>query len=315
MNENFESFILDKTGATELGSKKTIQELWSGYGKILRVGLKGAPIKSVIVKHIRLSGSITHPRGWNTDIGHQRKLKSYQIETIWYSTYSTKSKARLPHCYAIDIQENEILIILEDLDNAGFPYRKQSLSWDWISACLKWLAQFHASYMGYVPDQLWEIGTYWQLDSRPQELESMKDHALKEAAHDIHKILNNCEFKTFVHGDAKVANFCFGSDNQVAAVDFQYVGGGCGIKDVAYFVGSCLNENDCERFEDEILDTYFHHLQTELLEANKALEMEWRSMYRVAWADFHRFLKGWSPGHWKINSYSERITAEVLKNI
>ena len=50
MNENFESFILDKTGATKLGSKETIQELWSGYGKILRVGLKGAPIKSVIVK-------------------------------------------------------------------------------------------------------------------------------------------------------------------------------------------------------------------------------------------------------------------------
>ena len=48
---------------------------------------------------------------------------------------------------------------------------------------------------------------------------------------------------------------------------------------------------------------------------NKALENEWRPLYRVAWADFHRFLKGWSPGHWKINSYSERVTEEVIKNL
>ena len=45
------------------------------------------------------------------------------------------------------------------------------------------------------------------------------------------------------------------------------------------------------------------------------LEEEWRALYPVAWADFHRFLKGWSPGHWKINSYSEKICNEVLKKI
>ena len=45
------------------------------------------------------------------------------------------------------------------------------------------------------------------------------------------------------------------------------------------------------------------------------LENEWRYMYPIAWADFHRFLKGWSPGHWKINSYSERITREVIDRL
>jgi hypothetical protein len=50
-------------------------------------------------------------------------------------------------------------------------------------------------------------------------------------------------------------------------------------------------------------------------ERNKELEVEWRSMYRVAWADFHRFLKGWNPDHWKINSYSERVTSEVIKKL
>jgi len=64
--------------------------------------------------------------------------------------------------------------------------------------------------------------------------------------------------------------------------------------------------------EAQILDTYFEFLQSELKQRNEELETEWRSLYRIAWADFHRFLKGWSPGHWKINSYSERITSEVI---
>ncbi|MBT8234475.1 MAG: DUF1679 domain-containing protein, partial [Bacteroidia bacterium] len=134
-------------------------------------------------------------------------------------------------------------------------------------------------------------------------------------AHKIDSKLNACAFKTFVHGDAKLANFCFSGDGRVAGVDFQYVGGGCGMKDVAYFIGSCLNEDKCEQLEDKILNTYFNFLQSELDEKNEALEKEWRSLYRVAWADFHRFLKGWSPGHWKINSYSERVTNEVINNL
>ena len=87
------------------------------------------------------------------------------------------------------------------------------------------------------------------------------------------------------------------------------------MKDVAYFVGSCLSDRECERLESDILDQYFQFLHKELEQPNMTLEAEWRSLYRVAWADFHRFLKGWSPGHWKLNSYSERVTQEVINNL
>jgi len=315
MNEYFKSVILQKTGATSLIVKEVIQELWSGYGKILRVGLEQASVESVVVKHVQLPNNINHPRGWNTDIGHQRKLKSYQVETTWYSTYSKNSAARLPQCFAIEQKDDEVLIVLEDLDTAGYYLRKRTLTWEEIAACLKWLAKFHASYLGKVPEGLWEVGTYWHLATRPHELEALDDGRLKKAAPLINEKLNAGTYQTFVHGDAKLANFCFAKDGQVAGVDFQYVGGGCGMKDVAYFIGSCLNERDCERLEAQILDTYFEFLQSELSERNNDLESEWRTLYRVAWADFHRFLKGWSPGHWKINSYSERITAEVINNL
>ncbi|MFK7980257.1 MAG: phosphotransferase [Saprospiraceae bacterium] len=315
MNEHFKSIILQNTGAASLFEKEIIQELWSGYGKIIRVGLKDATVKSVIIKHVQLPKYSNHPRGWNTDIGHQRKVKSYQVEAQWYERYSKNSTARLPQCLAIETQNEEVLIVLEDLDEAGYPLRKHRVIWKEIAACLAWLAKFHASYLGKTPAGLWEVGTYWHLATRPQELEVLNDHKLKAAAAAIDKKLTTCKYKTFVHGDAKLANFCFGKNGAVSGVDFQYVGGGCGMKDVAYFIGSCLNERECERLENQILDTYFEHLQNELVERNDDLEKEWRSLYRVAWADFHRFLKGWSPSHWKINSYSERVTAAVIKNL
>jgi hypothetical protein len=315
MDEHFKSIILQHTGASSLVHQEVIQELWSGYGKIIRIGLKNADVKSVVAKYVQLPSFQDHPRGWNTNTGHQRKVKSYLVEVNWYDRYSQFSTARLPHCFAIETQEEETLIVLGDLDEAGYHLRKRRVNWEEITSCLAWLAQFHASYLGKVPEGLWEVGTYWHLETRSQELAVLDDQLLKEAAPIIDQKLNTCAYKTFVHGDAKLANFCFASDGKVAGVDFQYVGGGCGMKDVAYFIGSCLDERDCERLEPLILDTYFEFLQAELGEKNEALEWEWRSLYRVAWADFHRFIKGWSPGHWKINSYSERVTTEVINNL
>ena len=121
-----------------------------------------------------------------------------------------------------------------------------------------------------------------------------------------------------MHGDAKLANFCFSEDgSKVAAVDFQYVGGGCGMKDVAYFISSCLDEDDSERMEQALLDRYFERLQAALASVGsdvdfEALHKDWRALYPVAWTDFYRFLQGWSPGHWKIHRYSERLAREVL---
>ena len=315
MNNNFKSFILEQTDATDLQEKEVIQELWSGYGNIRRIALKDATFKSLVVKHVQIPKQSNHPRGWNSTIGHQRKLTSYEVETTWYQNYSKHSTARLPKCYGILKDKDEVLLILEDLDAAGFAIRKQQVSWAEIKICLEWLANFHASYLGKEPKKLWEIGTYWHLDTRPQELEALNDTALKNAANAIDEKLNNCRYKTFVHGDAKLANFCFTDNGKVAGLDFQYVGGGCGMKDVAYFIGSCLSEYDCECLETEILTTYFNHFHKAFGKEHKALEKEWRELYPVAWTDFHRFLKGWSPNHWKINSYSERITQEVIKQL
>ncbi|MCM8542905.1 MAG: ecdysteroid 22-kinase family protein [Lentisphaeraceae bacterium] len=323
MNTHFQNIIKEATGADDIFEIEMIQSLWSGYGKILRFSLKGSNRETVVVKHVKLPDSSSHPRGWNTDISHQRKLKSYQVETAFYENWASECNAScpVPKCLAVESQENETLMVLEDLDASGYPSRKSYVSQNEISACISWLANFHATYMNKKPADLWETGTYWHLETRPDELKVLDDLKLKQAAQAIDDKLKASPFQTFVHGDAKLANFCFSEDGKkVAAVDFQYVGGGCGMKDLAYFVGSCLDESECERMETKILDQYFDCLQKAVAVQNSEidfteLEKDWRSLYPYAWTDFHRFLKGWSPGHWKINTYSERLTKEVIKEL
>lgn len=315
--------IKEATHAKEVKEKELIQNLWSGYGKILRFELVGSEHKSVVVKHVILPEEGNHPRGWNTNLAHQRKLKSYKVEMAFYNRYREQCNGNcyIPKCLALDKHNDEVLMVLEDLDASGFPFRKTNISLPQVKACLSWLAYFHATFMGQKPEGLWKIGTYWHLDTRPDELEVLDDIPLKNAAKAIDKKLRSSKFQTFVHGDAKLANFCFSIDEtKVAAVDFQYVGGGCGMKDVAYFIGSCLYEDDCDIYEEELLDYYFSELKLALREKHPAInsneiEADWKPLYAVAWTDFHRFMKGWSPGHWKIHSYSERLAREVVKNL
>ena len=92
------------------------------------------------------------------------------------------------------------------------------------------------------------------------------------------------------------------------------------MKDVAYFISSCLNENECERREKDLLNRYFKSLSQALANYHPqidaaAVEAEWRKLYPIAWTDFYRFLKGWSPDHWKIHSYSERLAHEVIHQL
>jgi hypothetical protein len=323
LNQDLQNRLLALIGEGEISSSELVQSLWSGYGQILRISLKDSKYSSIIVKHVNPPNITNHPRGWNSDISHQRKLKSYQVESNWYSEFSSQcsDSAPVPSLIAMEQGEDDFLIVLEDMDASGFPLRLTTIQQHSLEACLKWLANFHAKFLLHDSTGLWENGSYWHLETRPQELDVLDDLALKNAAEAIDKKLKSSPFQTLIHGDAKLANFCFSKGHKsVAAVDFQYIGAGCGMKDLAYFVGSCLHEQDCESMETEILNYYF----CELRKANKnfhpqincdTLEQDWRSLYPYAWADFHRFLKGWSPGHWKINSYSERICREVIEDL
>ncbi|MDX1628678.1 MAG: hypothetical protein R3345_08260 [Fulvivirga sp.] len=181
--------VVETTGASAIEQTNAIQNLWSGYGEIKRYILAGGRHKSVIVKHIVLPSEKKHPRGWNTNLSHQRKLKSYQVECNWYQNYAylTDLNCKMPQCFHTEEAVNEMLLIMEDLDASGYPYREtpESVTLDQAKNCLSWLAHFHAKFMERDPDGLWPIGTYWHLETRPDEWEQMTNLSLKQAARAI----------------------------------------------------------------------------------------------------------------------------------
>ena len=84
MNTLFNEMVIKATGATALKQTEVIQELWSGYGEIARYALSDSEQHSIVIKHICLPEHTSHPRGWNTDTSHERKVKSYKVESNWY---------------------------------------------------------------------------------------------------------------------------------------------------------------------------------------------------------------------------------------
>lgn len=284
------SWIAELTGADRARRGQHIQSLWGGYGEIWRIELRGASASSVILKRVEPPERAAR----ESERSHRRKCRSYAVETTFYRSFAPRCGAdcRVPELLGSRAGQNRWALVLEDLDAAGFAGRASRPNGAQLDACLAWLAAFHARFLGARPEGLWKTGTYWHLSTRPDELAAVTDAAVRAAAPEWDRALSACQFQTLVHGDAKPANFCFAPrGGGVAAVDFQYVGGGCGMKDVAYLLHG-------ETTSPHHVDAYFTYLRR-ALEAHSstvdvtALEREWRELLPTARADFARFLAGW----------------------
>ena len=318
--DTIRAFILQSTNARKLLSTDLLQSLWSGYGKIVRCHLVGTDFPSLILKWVRPQLEANHPRGWNTSTSHTRKLRSYKIEIEWYMRWAARcpETCRVPKYISSRQDGEESILLIEDLDASGFSERRDTLERDELKSCLDWLAAFHSRFIRVEPTDLWPTGTYWHLATRQDEWQNMRSGKLKKRAKHLDNMLSSARYQTIIHGDAKLANFCFSARTKaVSALDFQYVGGGVGVKDLAYFLSSCLDNDALFESHNWCLDRYFSQLKhwsepTLGADAFSELENEWRSLYSVAVADFSRFLEGWNPGHWKLNDYTRNHVDQVL---
>ncbi|MGQ7844623.1 oxidoreductase family protein [Granulosicoccus sp. 3-233] len=332
------AFIRGAVGARHAAPSNHLQTLWGGQGSLLRWSTDVPGHESLIVKYIAPDRDASHPRGWNTQQSFARKARSYAIECHWYEHYAVRCHARckVPRLLGIHRDEQCNLLLLEDLTPA-YPRLRDRLNIIEVLPGLHWLAEFHAWFMHEQATGLWPRGCYWHLDTRPDEWQAMSDGPVKMAASWLDERLQQARFQTLVHGDAKLANFCFSHDmTRASAVDFQYVGRGCGMSDVVYYLGSCLSENDCREHEEYCLSSYFRQLHAALQRRadgaapsasgeqqasftwtsgmGQQLEQEWRSLYAVAWTDFQRFLLGWMPDHAKVNRYGHELAMRALQD-
>ncbi|MDQ9091729.1 kinase [Pseudoalteromonas haloplanktis] len=288
---------------------ETITSLWSGCGEIVRCRLDE---KACVIKAISVPDHINHPRISQTEFAINRKHRSYDVEYNWYLHYAPQlpSQSRALSCFKAIKHDSQKVLVFADFAVEGFTCA-QAIDAH-IAAIVKWLGYFHAFHFQVNPDGLWQQGNYWHLATRPDEYENMHESTLKQHADKIDKILRNCPYQTLIHGDAKLANFAVNNSTMdVLGYDFQYTGGGVGVVDVMYFLGSCLNEQQLEDTADDYLASYFRHFSGAMQqfghsEYTAVVLNAWQTLWPVAWADFYRFLMGWSPEHVKVNAYMRK---------
>jgi hypothetical protein len=319
---DWESWVLTRCQAGEILRVQVLQELWGGYGQLMRLSLRGGPRTSVILKRVLAPSS---QQGSASD---RRKRRSYEIEQAWYEGPAARCEqvCRVATCLGshgpsggsteVSLGDSRLLL-LEDLELEGYHPARPPQSHQ-IGQGLRWLAQLHARFLGPSPPGLWPRGSYWHLQTRREEWERMPEGPLKEAAPQLDRLLAEARFQTVLHGDAKPANFCWSPEKGAAAVDFQYVGGGCGIRDVAYFLDCCLDEHRCQSEAEPWLAHYFSCLNEALAQQGQEsqaaeLEAEWRALYPVAWSDYQRFYQGWSRRPSPLGPYSQLQLRRALR--
>ncbi len=58
MNSIFQKIVSDALSAESIDHIEDIQSLWSGYGKIMRYGLNGCSVDSVVIKYVNLPDQV-----------------------------------------------------------------------------------------------------------------------------------------------------------------------------------------------------------------------------------------------------------------
>ena len=290
----WQAWVLEKTESKQIEAIDGVQTLWGGYGDLLRIHLQGGSTSSVILK------KVSPPEKETESLSDRRKRRSYEVESMWYERHAQRCHdgCRVATFLGTFTEDDARYLLLEDLRESGF-HRVAEPSSKQTASGLSWLAHFHALFMGEQLEGLWEYGCYWQLNTRQEEWERMPAGVLKDKAQDFDQRLNQSRYLTLVHGDAKFPNFCWSAEDRASAVDFQYVGRGCGMRDVALFLSRSVAEE--RRFEEmeSWIGLYFEQLGAAISEHSKDvnyenLACEWRPLFSVAWADYLRFRQGWA---------------------
>lgn len=304
---------------------KSLCRLWAGMGYIYQVTIKVPSVSSSKQQHQFIIKRVIPPPKKSRSVGDERKATSYLIEANFYEKLAPTlindehADLAIPVPYHVERDEDtdQVTICMSRL--VGSPgYLGDG---DRIHAVLTWLATLHAATWGsvtvdeYVRQKIVQpIGSYWHLDTRPDEHGSMPrrgwEGRLKRAARAIDERLKRDEMQCCIHGDAKDANMLFNDSHAgVSMYDFQYCGKAPPSVDLAYFLCVAVGDTDIDHIK------YYHQQLLQRLNENERDHIptlkELEDSVSLALCDFQRFLSGW--GQW--GSDISSVVIQVLDRL
>ena len=282
--------------------------LWAGMGAVyeLVVSADGIPDFAIVAKRISL------PKNCSS-IGDRRKKDSYDCEAAFYACGGgfaerlIKAGAAVPFPLLVERTPALTICMTKLVGRSGSMHGEQT------AAALSWLAKLHASTWGAaradaaVAGGLQAQGTYWYLDTRPDELAAMPHRGwegrLRLAARALDERLKAGALQCVVHGDAKDANMLFASDGAALLYDFQYCGKAPPTKDLAYALTCASNAPEQEA---RLLEGYHAELSALLRASGDAPPglSQIQASLGLALADLGRWMSGWG---WWGHDLSHRI--------
>jgi hypothetical protein len=205
--------------------------------------------------------------------------ENYVREVKFYDEIAARERLPVPHCYYrdIDLETGTSIMLLEDLSHLR--------TVDFISGCTLEEAELVVQGLGRIHASWWENPKLQDMDwffsfadapyqewwaQYPQKIQALlPDFPIpgnffefgKQFGSNMVEIVNQLEGPplTCVHRDIHVDNLLFGvkdSDPPVEIVDWQLVGRGKGVSDIAYFLISSVPPALRRESEMKLLEIY-----------------------------------------------------------
>jgi hypothetical protein len=209
----------------------------------------------------------------------------YLRETSFYRELADSITTRTPECFFVERNEDDdFLILLEDMSPARDVDQFDGLDLEMAKRGLEQLAGLHGPTTGRadVHDAAWLGGVAQNLKPLYDAvLPALFQGFLERYVDDIDQATTDfvaylgehlgafTNYEVYApcvtHGDFRTDNLLFdakGGEVPLCVVDWQTIGVGSQMLDVAYFLTTSLTTDERERHEDELLDYYLEQLST-----------------------------------------------------
>jgi hypothetical protein len=207
----------------------------------------------------------------------------YEKELLWYQELRERSLIHCPSYFGswFDADTGDFQLLLQDCAPARQGDQLQGASVSQVFAGVKELAYLHAPFIGdeslaahplFEKDQSMRAirialySEFWpQFKDRYKNRLDAEILAMGDVVAEHYAALEQRQspLTTLVHGDFRLDNLLFGSDDERPYVlDWQTLGIGCPMKDVAYFIGTSIEDREERRANEmALLDCYFGTLE------------------------------------------------------